>query len=264
MISQTNGKLISIIVVSLNTKKKFLKTIKSIQKQVYKSYEIIIIDGKSTDGTVDEIKKLKDKKIKYIIQKDKGIYDAMNKGIRKSSGKWIIFLNSGDTFNSSNILQNIFKKKVSHYDVIYSDTIVATKNFSYKVKGKNFTKKTVIMPFCHQSTIVKSQHLKNNQFDLNYELSSDFNFFLESYFKKFKFYKYSQTISKVEANGKSDLNRQKVFSENMKIFLKKGFYYKVLQLVFLKFFEFIKNLIKILLPASLIKKILVLKYQKSF
>jgi glycosyltransferase involved in cell wall biosynthesis len=264
MTSQISRELISIIVVSLNTKKKFLKTIKSVQKQVYKNYEIIIVDGKSVDGTVDEIKKLKDKKVKYIIQKDKGIYDAMNKGIRKSSGKWIIFLNSGDIFNSQNILQNIFTKKITHYDVIYSDTIVVTKNLSYKVKGKNFTKKTVIMPFCHQSTIVKSQHLKNNQFDLNYKLSSDFNFFLNSYYKKFKFYRYSQIISKVEAKGKSDLNRQKVFSENIEIFLKKGFYFKVLQLFGLKFFDLIKNLIKVLLPATLIKKILVIKYQKSF
>ncbi len=264
MTSRISRKLISIIVVSLNTKKKFLKTIKSVQKQVYKNYEIIIVDGKSTDGTVDEIKKLKNKKVKYIIQKDRGIYDAMNKGIRKSSGKWIIFLNSGDTFNSPNILQNILKKKVSHYDVIYSDTIVVTKNLSYKVKGINFTKKTVIMPFCHQSTIVKSQHLKNNQFNLNYKLSSDFNFFLDSYSKKFKFYKYSQVISKVEAYGKSDLNRQKVFSENIEIFLKKGIYHKVLQLFCLKFFEFIKNLIKILLPSALTKKILLIKYQKSF
>ena len=264
MTLQVNRKSISIVIVSLNTKKKFLKTIKSVQKQAFKSYEIIIVDGKSTDGTVNEIKKLNDKKVKYIIQKDKGIYDAMNKGIRIASGKWIIFLNSGDTFNCPKILQNIFKKKVSHYDVIYSDTIVVTKDLSYKVKGKNFTKKTIIMPFCHQSTIVKAQHLKNNKFDLNYKLSSDFNFFLESFSKKLKFYKYSQAISKVEANGKSDLNRQEVFSENIKIFLNKGFYYKILQLFFIKLFEFIKNFIKILLPAILIKKILVIKYQKLF
>ena len=99
---------------------------------------------------------------------------------------------------------------------------------------------------------------------MNYKLSSDFNFFLDSYSKKFKFYKYSQVISKVEAYGKSDLNRQKVFSENIEIFLKKGIYHKVLQLFCLKFFEFIKNLIKILLPSALTKKILLIKYQKSF
>ena len=96
MKSQIHRKLISIIVVSLNTKKDFLKTIKSIQKQVYKDYEVIVVDGKSTDGTVEEIKKLKDKKIKYIIQKDNGIYDAMNKGIQLAIGKAISLINSDD------------------------------------------------------------------------------------------------------------------------------------------------------------------------
>ena len=105
--------LFSIIVVSLNTKNKFLKTIRSIEKQKYKNYEIIIVDGKSKDGTIDIIKKFKKKKIKFIIEKDKGIYDAMNKGVKISSGKWIIFLNSGDIFNNFNVLKKISQKKNS-------------------------------------------------------------------------------------------------------------------------------------------------------
>ena len=102
--------LFSIVIVSLNTKNEFLKTIKSVVKQKYKNYEIVV-DGKSEDGTIDVIKKLKKKKnIKFIIEKDKGIYDAMNKGIKKSSGKWIIFLNSGDIFHDLNVLKKYSKK----------------------------------------------------------------------------------------------------------------------------------------------------------
>ena len=102
---------ISIIIVSLNTKVDFLKTLKSIKKQTYKNYEIVIVDGVSNDGTIKEIKKLKKKNIKYIIEKDKGIYDAMNKGIKISKGKWLIFMNSGDNFINKNILKKISKKK---------------------------------------------------------------------------------------------------------------------------------------------------------
>ena len=91
-------KNISIIVVSLNTKKDFIKTIKSIKDQNYEDAEIIVIDGQSTDGTVEEINKMKKYFSKIIIEKDSGIYYAMNKGILLADSKWIIFMNSGDVF----------------------------------------------------------------------------------------------------------------------------------------------------------------------
>lgn len=264
MKSKNFKKIISIIVVSLNTKKKFLKTIKSIQQQIYKNYEIVIVDGNSTDGTVKEIKKLKKNKIKSIIQKDKGIYDAMNKGILKCSGEWALFLNSGDTLLNKSVLKNILDKKIDNYDIIFGDTIIAGNYFNYKVRAKKFSKQTIIMPFCHQSTIVKLRHLKNNKFNLDYKLSSDFNFFLNSYNKKLKFLKCNRTISKVEASGISDNNRQKVFTENINIFLKKNLYFKVLRLFCLKLFEYLKSLIKLLLPDRFIKNILMIKYKKNF
>ena len=100
----------TIIVISLNTKKQFLKTINSIKKKTYRNYEIIIVDGLSNDGTIEEIKKIKKKNVRHIIEKDKGIYDAMNKGIKISNGKWLIFMNSGDNFINKNILKKISKK----------------------------------------------------------------------------------------------------------------------------------------------------------
>ena len=130
----------SIIVVSLNTKKKLLKTLKSIyaQKFYHKKYEIIVIDGSSTDGTFEEVLKKKNKIDKLIIEKDSGIYDAMNKGIKHSKGEWIIFLNSGDLFYKNNILKKIYELKLSKNDVIYGNTIVNNNNLKYLVNGKNF------------------------------------------------------------------------------------------------------------------------------
>ena len=91
-------KKISIVVVSLNTKSSFLKTINSIISQSYANKEIIVVDGNSTDGTIKIIKKMSKNFSKIIIDKDKGIYDAMNKGIALVKGEWTIFLNSGDVF----------------------------------------------------------------------------------------------------------------------------------------------------------------------
>ena len=90
----------SIITVVKNDEKNIKKTINSVLKQNYKNYEYLIIDGKSTDRTVDNIKRFK-KKFKLVSNKDKGIYDAMNKGIKLSKGEVIVFINSGDTFTKN-------------------------------------------------------------------------------------------------------------------------------------------------------------------
>ena len=142
----------TIIIVSLNTKKKFLKTINSVKKQEYKNYEMIIVDGESKDGTIKEIKKLESKNIKYIIEKDKGIYDAMNKGIKLSRGKWLIFMNSGDNFVNKNILKKLSKKNFSDQNIIFGDTIINHNFIKVYKEGKYLNDLTVKMPFCHHST----------------------------------------------------------------------------------------------------------------
>ena len=119
---------VSIIIVSLNTKYFFLKTVNSVLAQSYKEREIIVVDGNSTDGTIDIIKKMKKKFSKVIIEKDRGIYDAMNKGSRLVSGEWVIFLNSGDVFYNKNTLSDIFKQSITKKDIIYGNTLVKNKN----------------------------------------------------------------------------------------------------------------------------------------
>ena len=99
--------LISIVIVSLNTKKDFIKTLNSSINQSLKYKEIIVIDGLSNDGTVNFINKNKKKISKIVIEKDEGIYDAMNKGIKLSKGKWIMFMNSGDLFYNENVLKKL-------------------------------------------------------------------------------------------------------------------------------------------------------------
>ena len=252
----------SIIVVSLNTKKLFLKTINSILKQKYKNFEIIVVDGKSTDGTQNIILSKKKYFSKYLIEKDKGIYHAMNKGIVLSKGEWIIFMNSGDIFINKFVLEKISKKDLSKYDIIFGDTLIDQKFIKVYKKSNYFQKYTLTMPFCHQSSLVKLKYLKKNLFDLKYKLSSDFNFFLNSYLKEIKFFKYNGLISKIEASGQSDMNRQKVFNENIKIFYTKKSYLKIVFLVYYKIFEFIKTLVKFCLPFKLVKYVLKIKYYK--
>ena len=254
----------TIIVVSLNTKKDFLKTINSIKKQKFKNYEVIIVDGKSNDGTIEKINKIKDKKIKSIIGKDKGIYDAMNKGISRSLGDWVIFLNSGDLFYDQNVLQKISQKTKDKYEILYGDTVVRNQSFSYKIMAKKFTQVTVLMPFCHQSTAVKKNLLIKNKFSLKYKIASDFNFFIKIFNSKHFFYNMNIIISKVKFNGLSDINRNQVFNENIEIIKKNNYHFSlILKLIILKNFNLLKNILKNILPKSLIILILKIKYIKN-
>tara|TARA_B100001059_G_C17802275_1_gene566922 strand:- start:839 stop:1645 length:807 start_codon:yes stop_codon:yes gene_type:complete len=254
---------VTIIVVSLNTKKDFIKTIHSIKNQRFKNYEIIIVDGKSIDGTVEEIKKIKNKKTRYIIEKDKGIYDAMNKGIRMSKGNWIIFMNSGDIFYNQNVLKNIFLQKINNYDILYGDTLINNNFFNYRVKAQNFSKKTVLMPFCHQSSVVKKKLLLKFNFLLKYRISSDFDFFIKSFMSGFSFYNLNMIISKISSKGISDIERNQVYNENMNIIRANNYkIFLILKIFLYKFLNFFKNLIRFVLPNSLILIILKLKYNK--
>jgi len=254
---------LSIVVVSLNTKNQFLKTIKSVNSQTYKNYEIIVVDGNSTDGTAEEILKIKNKSLRCLIEKDRGIYDAMNKGVRLCKGKWIYFLNSGDAFYSNTVLQEIMSYNLDKQHVVYGDALIKNDSLLYISEGREFNDKTVIMPFCHQSCIVKSSILKKNLFDLNYKLSSDFNFFLSLYLSKRIFFKIDKIFSLVDGSGISNLQRQKVFSENIASLKKYGKKDYIFKLYILKLSEFIKSLLKFILPKLLINIIFKIKYQNK-
>jgi len=254
----------SIIVVSLNTKKEFIRSIKSIKDQNFKNYEIIVVDGVSKDGTINEILKLRKDIDKKIIEKDKGIYDAMNKGIKLANGNWTIFINSGDIFYSKDVLKKLSKICLhnKNFKIVFGDTMVNNGTINYKVKSEYFNNKTILMPFCHQSSAVRTYLLKKNLFNLKYTLSSDFNFFLFCYQNNHKFKKSNLIISKITSGGQSDINRQKVLTENIKIFYIKKSYFKIFSLLCLKVFEFFKTLIKLFLPINSIKYILKVKYYK--
>ena len=116
--------LISIVTVSYNAVLTIEQTILSVINQTYPNVEYIIIDGGSTDGTVDIIKKYANKIAYWVSEPDKGIYDAMNKGGLKATGDFIQFLNAGDWFENEYVIEKIFKDWYKRVDVIYGDMII--------------------------------------------------------------------------------------------------------------------------------------------
>ena len=254
---------VSIIVVSLNTKKKFIKTINSIKNQIYKNYEIIVVDGKSNDGTVRIIKKNEFKINKFLIERDEGIYDAMNKGIKIASGEWIIFLNSGDIFFDNFVLKKVNKLLMSNVDLLFGDTLI-NNEFLYLAKAQKVSKNISNMPFCHQSVLCKSSLLKKKLFNLEYHICSDFDFILNCVLSNKRFKYYPNLISTVEAGGLSDTRRFKAHFEYFKI-LTRNSNFKKSYLPFLISFSLLclKTIIKKILPNYLNKKILKMKYKSK-
>ena len=171
-----NLPVISIVTVSYNAVATIEKTILSVINQTYPNIEYIIIDGGSTDGTVDIIKKYEDKIAYWVSEPDKGIYDAMNKGIRVATGEWINFMNCGDSFYQHNVIYEVFQRKIQG-DVVYGDTHIIEKWGAIVEKPMDLDCMKEITPFCHQSSFVKLERMKMQEFNLKYSICADRDFF---------------------------------------------------------------------------------------
>ena len=113
---------ITIVTVVYNDKNNIEKTINSVLNQSYNSKEYIVVDGKSTDGTLEIVKKYADQISVIVSEPDRGIYDAMNKAVDLAHNEWIIFMNSGDVFADNDTLKNVFNEPISkNISFIYSD-----------------------------------------------------------------------------------------------------------------------------------------------
>lgn len=202
-----NSPLISIVTGVLNAATTIERTIQSVIGQTYSNIEYIIIDGGSNDGTIDIIKKYSDHISYWVSEPDKGIYDAMNKGIERAKGEWINFMNAGDLFCTNETVTQISQHITSILNIIYGDTLLKYNNNltnKYK-KAKEFESIKYNIPFCHQSVFVQTELMKKMKFDLTYHYASDYDFFLKVFKNKlFKSKKVSIPISIYDMHGVSN------------------------------------------------------------
>jgi len=161
----TKYPLVTIITVVYNGIDFLEDTIKSVIAQKYENIEYIIIDGGSTDGTLDIIKKYEEHISLWISEPDKGIYDAMNKGIRLANGEWINFLNAGDSYVNADVLSKIFSSNLDKYTLIYGDIIAIKENGKLlNIKAVDLKNDCSIidgMKVCHQAIFYNRAILDN-------------------------------------------------------------------------------------------------------
>jgi glycosyltransferase involved in cell wall biosynthesis len=198
---------VSIITINLNNRNGLEKTIASVIQQTYSDFEFIVIDGGSTDGSVDIIKKYQEKITYSISEKDNGIYNAMNKGILKATGNYCLFLNSGDFLYDKSVLQNFFFTEQAE-DFIYGDL-----EFDYdKHKEIAFTPRLMTTyyvikgSFWHQATFIKRKLFDEiGMYDETYKFAGDFDFFLKAIVVYHKSTKYiNQVVSTYNLKGISN------------------------------------------------------------
>lgn len=229
---------ISIITVCFNSEKTIEATLESVIKQEGVIFEYIIIDGGSNDNTLNIIKKWQEVfPIKLISEPDKGIYDAMNKGVKFSSGDFVLFLNSDDYFYSYDSLSKAAVFLDNNSDIVYGSTEFRYDGFSVIRKSSSMLNLWKKMPFNHQSSFSRRELLINHPFICDYKLAADYEFLIYAYKNNYKLKKIDVLISSFGSGGVSNKQQGRAIKEYEAILkkyklnnLKTFFYYRFLLL----------------------------------
>lgn len=214
---------ISIITVSYNSGKTIEDTIKSVIRQDYTNIEYIIVDGGSTDNTLDIIKKYEAHISKWVSESDKGLYDAMNKGVKMASGEVIGLINSDDLFCDDFAISKVVKvfKETPELDSVYADLYYVSQTNTDKiirkwVSGKQKKFKTGWHP-AHPTFYIKNNvYKKYGYFDLSFKLAADFEIMLRFLDK----HKISTTylpefFVKMRLGGETNKSLKNIYKQNL-------------------------------------------------
>lgn len=220
---------LSIITINYNNVNGLKKTIDSIVCQTWRDFEWIIIDGGSTDGSKELIEQVaaeeKNNVTYWCSEPDKGIYNAMNKGIDKAKGEWLNFMNSGDGFYEKETLEKVFgceqyanereKADVLYGDaVFYDETKLWNRNYSDKLSFSEF----VYTNINHQSSFYKRTVFEANLYDERYSLMADLKMNLQCLLNDKIFVHLSQKIALYDATGLTGKGDPRTVSERSLIF----------------------------------------------
>lgn len=172
---------ISIITINLNSGNDLLKTVNNIIGQSYKNFELIIKDGVSTDNSLKELPN--DTRLKMVIKKDQGIFDAMNQGLDYITGDFVVFVNAGDEFYDIDTLEkvvNYIKQNNTDKTIFYGDCFTVNKN-SF-VHFREVMDDTSIMNeiISHPATFYSINYIINRRFDLKYHVTADYEFYVRA------------------------------------------------------------------------------------
>lgn len=217
--------LLSIITINLNNREGLKATLESIGAQKASDFELIVVDGASTDGSTDVIRAHRNIITASMSEPDKGIYNAMNKGVRLAKGNYCYFLNSGDTLYTRNTIARMLRYLQGDFHTVAFNVI---KTNSHGKPYRSISPRRLSLPFLalsalnHQAVAIRRDALLNNPYDEQLKIVSDWKFFLEEYLKRSLKYRHVDiTIARYQPGGISAANtallnaeRKAVLKEN--------------------------------------------------
>lgn len=216
--------LVSVITVVYNDVEHIEATIQNVLSQTFADMEYIVVDGDSTDGTLDVVKKY-DNRIRWISEKDGGIYDAMMKGARMAKGEWLIFRNSGDYFFDETSIEKVFANYEDHGESIIAGGIRFFSEYGYKDNTPNIQRYSYFdaVPFDHPATFVRRSAQLKYPFHLEYRNSADYCCFLEILLNGGTYYISDAMIALMDCSrGATAEHYDRSFEDNIVILTKLG------------------------------------------
>lgn len=215
---------VSIITITFNSEATIEQTLLSVIEQSYSNIEYIIVDGKSSDGTLEIVQKYKSKLSKIISEKDKGLYDALNKGIELATGDVIGFLHSDDFYIHNRVIQNYVKVfQSNHCDAVYSDLYYVDRLNPDKIirrwKSGTYHSGSFLngwMPPHPTFFVKKNMYEAYGNFDLEFKSAADYELMLRFIYKnKIKLAYLPEYTIKMRTGGKSNVSFKNRFTANL-------------------------------------------------
>ncbi len=214
-----NSPKVSIITVVYNDAPNIERCIRNTLLQTYRNIELVVVDGGSTDGTADIIKRY-DKHIIWVSEKDNGLYDAMNKGTQMATGDWVLFRNCGDFFFNEYVVEKVFNNYEDHGESFILGNERYFRHWGFKDMKPCILRNSFYqcMPVCHPATFVRRTLQLENPFNINYRNSADYDFFIKTFEKGATYKYYDMLFSIFDANtGTSTDHFDRSLKENIQI-----------------------------------------------
>ena len=220
---------VTVATVCFNSQDTIENTIISVLEQTYGEIEYLIIDGASTDSTLDIIHKYKDARMKVVSEPDNGLYDAMNKAAKVATGDYIIYMNSGDIFADKDVISDISTALDGINELVYGNVIRIKKNRRFLEKyGNPMTPMFLLLQgkmMCHQSIFTRCDIMREYGFNTEFSITADYDFLMRMVKDKRKLCYMDVTVSivdNVEGISSSVINMDEMRRQD-DISLKKNF-----------------------------------------
>lgn len=203
-----NSPHVSVITIGRNDRDALAKTIASVVGQTYPAIEYIVIDGASTDGSVELIRQNASRIAHWVSEPDSGIYDAINKGAQLATGEWVIFMNAGDAFAEAGTVAQVFEPCIGDdISFVYGDKIVCYQGYEVLRTSGAVERLWRGSQFSHQAVFIRNAYQRAHSYNTANRISADFELFYGAYRAGHQFLQLHRPIARVAAGGLSDRAR---------------------------------------------------------